>query len=80
MPPILIIDIQFFTETGEIIKKNFQIPSKLDMADQFWVDKDEDDDKEIPNSKYELFAQIGFDAKNVRDMTYYPIIKKCHKK
>lgn len=50
------------------------------MADQYWVDKNIHLSKPPPDSKYELFAQIGFDSKNIGDMTYYPIIKKRHKK
>ena len=34
------MDIQFFDESGEIIKKNFEIPSKIDMENNYWP-KDE---------------------------------------
>lgn len=76
------MDIQFFDESGEIIKKNFEIPSKIDMEDNYWP-KDEtyydDNLKEEVSTKYELFATICFDAKNLDNMSYYPLVKKRHK-
>ena len=30
-------------------------------------------------TKYELFATICFDAKNLDNMAYYPLVKKRHK-
>ena len=42
------------------------------MLDQFQIKNDD----AIPNSKYKLFAQIGFAAKHIGQMTYFPIIKK----
>jgi hypothetical protein len=81
LPPILIIDIQFFDEEGEIIKKNFTIPSKLNMGNNYWDNRHNLNDPtkyfECPN--YELFATIAFDAKKLENMAYYPLIKKYHK-
>lgn len=78
------MDIQFFDDDGEIIKKNFEVPSKIDMADNYWRfdNKNKDTKLELDPSiqtKYELFATICFDAKDLANMSYYPLVKKKHK-
>jgi hypothetical protein len=72
------MDIQFFDDEGEIVKKNFKIPNKIDFNKYHYQNlKTVVDQKLVPG--YELFATIAFDAKKVDDMSYYPIIKKEHK-
>ena len=86
------LDIEFFDENGDIIKKNFEIPSKIDMKENYWPKRADEEGSNDSNdvygggktiddvqTKYELFATICFDAKRVDNMAYYPLVKKRHK-
>ena len=46
------MDIEFFDENGEIIKKNFEIPSKIDMKDNYWPKKTDDDEGSNDSNDY----------------------------
>ena len=71
------MDIQFFDDEGEVVKKNFVVPPEIDLSAYNYKPKTSKTIPPLP--KYELFGTIAFDAKKVDDMSYYPIIKKQHK-
>ena len=73
MPKVMVFDVSFFDVNGNIIKKNFKIPKVINFEDVVLPSIDDESDEEV-QTRYEVFAAIGFDRENRN--SYISLVKK----